>query len=112
MPDLLTGIDLQRAIAEKKGWKKIVNGRGTLVGVPPPYTDGESLTRLPIIDIEAAHALLDELVAEGWDWSFGHYEGEYWAQAWRPKDIAVEHQINDAPDFCTAVGNLWLRCRG
>lgn len=111
MPNL-HGVDLQRAIAEAKGWTKIVNGRGRLVGSPPPYPDGEPLTPIPILDLAAAHALLDELVERGWGWVMRYNP---LTATYKITGVSMNSRrdvVIEALAFCTAVGNLWLECRG
>ena len=106
MPNL-TGVDLQRAIAERKGWYSFTDGPdGSLWGTPrptrafmevPPWHD----------DITAAHTLLGELVGKG--------DGDpivIVINCDGSMTITFGDKSVDADDFCTAVGNLWLECVG
>lgn len=107
MPNL-TGVDLQRAIAERKGWLPELDN-GLLVGW---YCVAESSGGVDNwhADLEAAHALLGELVAEGWVVGISMAStgvGMTAGHAERSTSVDI-----DAPDFCTAVGNLYLECVG
>lgn len=118
----LTGVDLQRAIAERKYPDKEMwiggDGPGRLC-----YDDGVYQTRgvahRNIVDVPrwhedvaAAHALLDELVAEGWRYRFSRLGDIHSASAYHISKSEPPAEITTDTDFCTAVGNLYLECVG
>lgn len=115
MPNL-HGVDLQRAIAEAKGWTDFF----TNDNVYPSGHDPDKCNPRPLEydptepeDIPQFHALLGELVGEGWAITISIDDDGVRISSHRfPNTTDCEMHDITAPDFCTAVGNLWLECVG
>lgn len=119
----MTDDQINRAIAEDRGWK--VNPYG---GLYPPNlhplsnlaTKYEQPNYLDEKNPRPAHELIEVLRGEGWLWSSGHIdpadklfkEGETWYYCDFSRPDGTDGVDTYAPTFCHAVAEAYLRVRG